>query len=389
MHSDDVLTSDPSETDVFAESSSYADAARDLNGLTNRHYKPVVKQEDYVLILDDQSTGLKLLTQILLNMDKTLAIHGFTDPFKALEAANLRKPALVVSDYRMPTMDGEDFIRRFRKLPDCDDIPLIIVTICEDLDVRYKVLEAGATDFLTRPLDQHECRARCQNLLKLSRQQSQIKNRKTLLEAKINHATEEIRAREYETLMRLAKAGEYRDEETGLHVIRMAKIAAAIAKGLGLDEEQCHDIEIAAPMHDIGKIGVSDTILLKQGKLDAAEMEVMQQHTVIGHEILKNSPSKYIQLGAEIALAHHEKWDGSGYPNQLKGEAIPLFARIVAVADVYDALCSKRPYKTAWTSEQAVDYIRAESGKHFDPACVTAFVDMIENIEHISKEYSD
>lgn len=389
MTKDDVISSDFSEQKVFEDSTTYADSIRDLTALTNKNYKTQVRKEDYVLILDDQSTGLKLLTQILLNMDKTLAIHAFTDPFKALKAAQIRKPALVISDYRMPAMDGLDFIRQFRKISDCDDIPLIIVTICEDVDVRYKVLDAGATDFLTRPLDHYECKVRCQNLLKLSRQQNQIKSRKALLEERVDQATEEIRQREYETLMRLAKAGEYRDEDTGMHVVRMAKISAVIAQGLGLSAQECHDVEVAAPMHDIGKIGIPDTILLKAGRLDEPEMEIMRQHTVIGHEILKNSPSKYLQMGSEIALAHHEKWDGSGYPYKLRGEEIPLIARIVAVADVFDALCSKRPYKEAWPAKKAIDYITSQSGKHFDPACVEAFVNDIDNIIAISNQYPD
>ena len=389
MTKDDIISSDFSEQQVFEDSASYADSVRELSALTNKNYKTQVHTEDYVLILDDQSTGLKLLTQILLNMDKSLAVHAFTNPFKALKAAEFRKPALVISDYRMPAMDGLDFVRRFRQISGCDDIPLIIVTICEDVDIRYKVLDAGATDFLTRPLDHYECKVRCQNLLKLSRQQNQIKSRKALLEEKVNQATEEIRQREYETLMRLAKAGEYRDEETGMHVVRMAKISYLIAQGLGLSAEECHDVEIAAPMHDIGKIGISDKILLKNGRLDEGEMELMRQHTIIGHEILKDSPSRYLQMGAEIALAHHERWDGTGYPHQLRGEEIPLIARIVAVADVFDALCSKRPYKEAWNVKKAIDYVRSQSGKHFDPGCVDAFINDIDNIVAIGQKYPD
>ncbi len=389
MTKDDLLSAGFSDENIFEDTGTYAESIRELSALSNKNYKAHARKEDYVLILDDQPTGLKLLTQILLNMDKTLAVHAFTDPYKALQAAEVRKPALVISDYRMPQMDGIDFIRHFRRISDCEDIPLIIVTICEEVDVRYKVLDAGATDFLTRPLDNYECKVRCQNLLKLSRQQNQIKHRKAHLEDQVHKATEEIRQREYETLMRLAKAGEYRDQETGMHVVRMAKISALIAKSLGLSDEECHDIEIAAPMHDIGKIGISDTVLLKPGKLDDNEMEVMQQHTLIGHEILKDSPSKYLQMGAEIALAHHEKWDGSGYPHQLRNEDIPLSARIVMVADVFDALCSKRPYKDAWNVKTAIDHIRSQSGKHFDPSCVEAFIMDIDNIVAVAEQYPD
>jgi two-component system response regulator RpfG len=264
-----------------------------------------------------------------------------------------------------------------------------MVTSVEDRDVRYRALEAGATDFLTKPVDHHEFRARARNLLLMRRQQNIIKDRAMWLEERVAEATREILLRERETLLRLAKAGEHRDELTGNHVLRMASYSRIIAQELGLPAEECENIELSAPMHDIGKIGVSDAILLKEGKLTASEFSVLKKHTEIGYEILKGSPSKFLQMGALIALRHHEKFDGTGYPNGLRGEGIPLVARIVAVADVYDALTTRRPYKRAWTPDEALEYLCTERGRHFDPTCVDAFCARIDRAARIQFELAD
>jgi len=259
-------------------------------------------------------------------------------------------------------------------------VPLVVVTVVDDREILYRALEAGATDFLTRPIDQYECLARCRNLITMHQQRLLIKDRARWLEEQVATATREIRSREQETLLRLAKAGEYRDEETGNHVLRMAHYSRLLAEELRLPGEDCVEIELASPMHDIGKIGIPDSILLKPGKHSPAQADVMRTHTTIGHEILKDSPSRYLQLGSVIALSHHERYDGSGYPHGLVGEEIPLAARIVAIADTYDALTSVRPYKTAWPSEDAIVYIRNESGRQFDPRCVDAFFARLEAI---------
>jgi two-component system response regulator RpfG len=205
----------------------------------------------------------------------------------------------------------------------------------------------------------------------------------------VQDATQEVRSREKETLFRLAKAGEFRDEETGNHVIRMARFSRLIAEAIGLDPQESETIELAAPLHDIGKIGLPDHILLKADKLTETERRVMQRHPVIGYEILKDSPSKYLRMGALIALGHHEKFDGSGYPYGLVGDHIPLPARIVAVADVYDALTSRRPYKAAWLSEEAIKYLQAHRGAHFDPMLVDAFLQVREEALAIQEELKD
>jgi len=289
----------------------------------------------------------------------------------------------------MPEMNGIEFIRRFRRNPACENIPIIMVTAIEDRSVRYDALEVGATDFLMKPVDHHECRARCRNLLTQHQQYKIIRDRSRWLERRVAEATSEIRLRERETLLRLAKAGEYRDEETGNHVIRMAKYSRVIAEELGFSGDEADVIEMAAPMHDIGKIGIKDSILLKPGKLDTEEFALMKEHTVIGHEILKDSPSKFLKMGAVIALGHHEKFDGSGYPHGRKGEEIPIVARIVAVADVYDALVSERPYKHAWPVQTALEYMTKQRGIHFDPVCFDAFKAKFDTILRIQNMLPD
>lgn len=337
----------------------------------------------YVLILDDQSTGRKILEEIIHTIDKDLHVASFADPHKALEQVRQQSPDLILTDYRMPQMNGVEFIKRVRKTAGCREVPIVMITVVGERSVLYDALNAGATDFLTRPFDQYECRSRCRNLLTLRHQQSIIQDRAKWLEDQVKMATHQILLRERETLLRLAKAGEYRDEDTGNHVLRMARYSRAIAEYLGLSKSDCDEIKYASPMHDIGKIGIPDYILLKPGQLSISEWELMKQHTVIGHEILTESESRFIQTGSVIALSHHEKYDGTGYPYGIRGEEIPLPARIVAVADVYDALRSTRPYKPSWPREDAIRYINEQSGKHFDPACVDAFVKQLESIHEI------
>ncbi len=342
-----------------------------------------------VVIIDDQSTGRKILEELVRTIEPGLIVESYPEPYAALGRISEHTPDLVLTDYKMPGIDGVEFTRRVRAIPGCADVPIIMVTVVEDLRIRYNALEAGATDFLTRPIDHYECRARCRNLLTLRKQQKIIKDRAKWLEQQVAVATGQIRTREQETLLRLAKAGEYRDEETGNHIFRMARYCRLLAEELGLTGAECDEIELAAPMHDIGKIGIPDGILLRRGRLTTAEFEIIKAHPAIGYEILKDSPSKYLQLGAVIAYGHHEKFDGSGYPMRLSGEEIPLAARIVAVADVYDALTSVRPYKEAWTSFQAVHYINRQKGAHFCPSCVEAFLARLDQIRRIQEELRD
>ncbi len=342
-----------------------------------------------IAIVDDQYTSLQILSRLVGTLDEQIDVETFTDPGQALEWIGSHVPDLILADYMMPKLNGVEFTRAVRGLPQCEDIPIIIVTSVEEREVRYEALESGASDFLNKPVDHHECRARVRNLLTLRRQQQIIKDRARWLERRVEEAVKAVRVREHETLLRLAKAGEYRDEETGNHIIRMARYSRLIGEGLDLDEEQCRVIETAAPMHDIGKIGIPDHILLKPARHTEDEFEIMKQHTLIGYEILKNSPSKYLQMGAVIALGHHEKFDGNGYPYGLKGDQIALPARIVAVADVFDALTSTRPYKHAWPLQEAIDYIKKLRAQHFDPDCVDAFLGQIEQVIDIHNNLRD
>jgi two-component system, response regulator RpfG len=342
-----------------------------------------------VVIVDDRSTARSLLEGLARTLEPGVIVESFADPLDALAHMQRTIPDLIVTDYRMPGMDGIEFTRRIRADQHLADVPIIIVTVVEDRQIRYQALENGATDFLTRPIDPQECRARCLNLLALRRSQKMVSDRAHWLEEQVMQATREVRMREHETLMKLAKAGEYRDEETGNHIIRMSKYARLIAEELKLTAMECDEIEAAAPMHDIGKIGISDRILLKPGRHTPEEQTIMRGHALIGYEILSGSPSRYLQMGAVIALGHHERFNGNGYPQGLAGENIPLPARIVAVADVFDALTSKRPYKKAWTFQEALNYIQSESGKQFDPACVHAFERRIDAVAAIMRELGD
>ncbi len=350
---------------------------------------PLHETHQLVYIVDDQSTSRRILERMVQRIDPSLVIRTFSDPFQALEEAGRRTPDLVLTDYKMPELDGIAFIERLRVLRGCADVPVIVITVVDDPSVKYRALEAGATEFLVRPVDQYECLVRCRNLLTLQRQQRVIRNHAAWLEEQVQSATRQIQERERETLLRLAKAGEYRDEETGNHVLRMARYSRLIAEQLGLAPKQCEEIELAAPMHDIGKIGIPDQILLKPGKLDPHEWEIMKRHTVIGHEILRDSPSQYLRLGAEIALHHHERVDGTGYPHGLKGEDIPLAARIVAVGDVFDALTSVRPYKPKWSFEDAIAHLKGVAGSHLDRDCVRAFLARAADVREIGHDLAD
>ena len=349
----------------------------------------VLRRQRKVLIVDDESTGRTILAKIIQQAEDDVSVESFDNPLKALNWLDSNHPDLIITDYRMPDINGIELIRRIRERPVCHDIPIMMITVVSENSVRYDALEAGATAFLTRPIDQIECRTSCHNLLKLHEQQSIIQDRADWLARQVYVATQQVVAREQETLLRLAKAGEYRDEETGNHVVRMARYSREIADELGFSAKECDEIEYAAPMHDIGKIGIPDKVMLKPGKFEPDEWKVMQQHTIIGHSILSNSQSRYIQTGSVIALNHHERFDGTGYPNGLSGKDIPLVARIVAVADVYDALVSKRPYKQPWAVSDAQDYLTKHAGSQFDPTCVEAFFARLDKIQGIQKSFSD
>ena len=341
-----------------------------------------------VLMVDDTESVLAQL-QTLVDMLGDCDARTYTDPVAALDCARVQAFDLVIVDYHMAAMDGIAFIQQLRRIPRCAEVPVLMVAASQEKHVRYRALDSGANDILGKPLDRVEFLARARNMLKLSAAHKQLADRAAWLSAEVQKATVEIVARERETVLRLCKAAEYRDPETGAHIQRMAHYSRLIAKGLGMSEADQDLLLEAAPMHDLGKVGIADGILLKPGRLDAAEFEIMKQHAEFGYELLNGSSSLVLQAGAAIARGHHEKFDGSGYPRGVKGADIPIFSRIVAVADVFDALTSERPYKKAWTLEAAVDFLLAGRGTQFDPDCVQAFLTSWEEVLDIHTRYQE
>ena len=341
-----------------------------------------------VLIVDDNATNLTLFRHLLKKLDDIYS-ECFADPIEAIEWCKMNEPDLVLLDYMMPAMNGLEFIQQFRAMDGYKDIPLVMVTADTESNVRQRALEMGAHDFLNKPIDKMELLARVKNLLMLRETQLALADRAAWLAIEIKKATAELRAREKEMVIRLSRAAEHRDPETGQHLLRMANYSRLIARELGLSEAEQELILEAAPMHDIGKVATPDAILLKQGKLTDNEFSIMKQHAATGYSILSGSDSLLIRTAATMALSHHEKFDGSGYPKNLKGEEIPLFGRIVAVADVFDALTSSRPYKKAWKLEDAVQFLKDQSARHFDPKCVSAFLNVWENVLTIHAQYQD
>ena len=330
----------------------------------------------FVLLLDDAPMNNLLMAEAVRGLPDC-EIRDFTAPADALAFVreNAEAIGVAVTDYEMPGMDGIAFIRAARAVPGFAHVPIVMVTSLDQRSLRREALAAGATDFLGKPFDPVEVRARVANLLALNRGRLEQADRAAWLDREVRAATALLVAREREIIMMLMKAAEHRDTETGNHVGRVAGYVARIAGGLGLSPDEAERLSLASTMHDVGKISVPDTILLKPGRLTDAERGEMEQHAERGRRILEGSDSALIRLAAEIAATHHERWDGGGYPKGLSGEAIPLSGRIVAVADVYDALTSERPYKTAWSQAEAVAHLRANAGTHFDPACVAAFLD--------------
>ncbi len=341
-----------------------------------------------IVIVDDQTSARTMLRHILEDISPELEVFDFGDSEEALRWSENNRPDLLLLDYRMPVIDGLEFARRFRRSLTNRDVPIVLVTVVGDEPIRQAALDAGVIDFLVKPVRPRELRARCRNLLQLRQQSESIKQRALSLEQRLLSSMHEVEERERETLSRLARAIEYRDIGTSAYLERMSRIAGLIAEGLGMPEEEARIIELAAPLHDIGKIAIPDEVLLKPGPLDERQLSTMRRHPRIGHELLSDSHNRFIQIGAVIALRHHERFDGSGYPDGLVGTQIPIEARIVAVADVFDALISPRPYKAPWSFDNALDYLVEQSGRLFDPQCVQALVNHRERLQDICERYS-
>ncbi|MEO7034216.1 MAG: two-component system response regulator [Polyangiaceae bacterium] len=332
-----------------------------------------------VLIVDDAPESIDVLRGVLGGeFQVKAAIHGAI----ALELVRTAPPDLILLDIMMPEMDGFEVCAKLKANPTDARIPVIFVTTLADAGSEGRGLELGAVDYLTKPYVPSLVLSRVRSHLALYQ-------RHRSLEEEVRARTRELSDTRLEIIRRLGRAGEYRDNETGMHVLRMSHIAHALALRQGMSEQRADLVLQAAPMHDVGKLGIPDRILLKPGKLSPEEWEIMKRHTLIGAEIVGDHPSELMQTARMVALLHHERWDGSGYPHGLRGEAIPPIARLVAVADVFDALLSARPYKAPWTVADTVAEFKAQSGRHFDPDAVSALLDILPQCLAIRDRYSD
>jgi len=337
-----------------------------------------------VVSVDDNKSNLLIIEAY----GKTLGLYvkSFEDPMMALEHLKEEGCDILITDYMMPQMNGVELIRAFRML-DTHTPAVMVTAVGDNVALHMEALEAGATDFLSKPIHSAMFKARLSNLLLLKKAQRILENKALLLEEEVKKATASLILREHETLMILGKTAEYKDPETGAHVARVAHYSRLLALEYGQNEKMQDLLFYASPFHDIGKIGIPDSILLKEGKLTEGEFGLMKTHSAIGYDILKTSKSEYLKAGAVIAFTHHEKFDGTGYPNGLKGETIPLSGRIVAIADVFDALTSQRPYKAPWSLEKAFEFLENEKGKHFDPKLVECFIANQRRVEAIYEEF--
>ena len=349
-----------------------------------------------ILLVDDEEANVKLLARILQSAGYQNIV--FTqDSRQTLPLLQEHHSDLLLLDLNMPYMDGYEVMDQIKTQLNPDDQPPILVLTAQSMqDSRQRALDNGARDYVTKPFDIQELLSRVRNLLEVHCAQKFMRNQNHLLEEMVEARTRDLQAAHQklhesrlQVVRRLGRAAEYRDNETGLHIIRMSKIAALLGQAAGMSEIEANLLLNASPMHDIGKIGIPDQILLKPGKLDPEEWAIMQTHAQIGANILAEDDSELLCMAREIALTHHEKWDGSGYPNGLVGETIPLVGRVTALADVFDALTSERPYKKAWSTEDAVALITSESGKHFDPVLVTHFLKLLPKINDIRIQYAE
>lgn len=329
--------------------------------------KPLPDRRPCLLLVDDEPTNLQVLKQILQADYRLLFAR---DGEKALQLAQQEQPQLILLDVMMPGLSGLEVCRQLKAQPGTAAIPVIFVTALADESHEAEGFEAGAVDYVTKPVSPPIVRARVRTHLSLVR-------------------VEDLKQSRLEIVQRLGRAAEYKDNETGRHVIRMSHYARLMALALGFSPDHADELLHAAAMHDVGKIGIPDAVLLKNGPLDAEQWQIMRRHPEMGAAIIGEHASTLLQMARRVALTHHEKWDGSGYPQGLQGEAIALEGRIVAIADVFDALTNERPYKAAWPIEQAIELLQKESGRHFDPALVQLFIDLLPEILKVKAQWPE
>ncbi len=345
------------------------------------------KSPGKVLIVDDTPANLGVL-------GGTLESEGYeisTAPSGeiAIEIANSFLPDLILMDIMMPGMDGFQACETLKNDQATQGIPVIFMSALNDIDSICKGFDHGGLDYISKPFRREEVLSRVKTHIQLHLLIKEREQYTQILEETVQERTKELHSTRLEVINCLGRAGEYRDNETGMHVVRMSHYSRLLGERIGLTEENCNLLFHASPMHDIGKIGIPDHVLLKPGKLTHEEWSIMQTHVTIGAEILSRDDSPLMKTAKIVALHHHEKWDGSGYPNQLKGESISLEGRIIAVCDVFDALTSERPYKKAWPLDKTMELIESSSGKHFEPAIVDQFKKIVPEILKIKEEFAD
>lgn len=342
----------------------------------------------HILIVDDEPANLKLLEK-MLNRQGYENLTLIEDPRDVMPAYERGVPDIVLLDLNMPHLDGFAVLELMKEKSGKELPPVLVLTAQQGHEHRLRALESGARDYLTKPFDRAELLARVRNLIEAQLFHKYMRDQNDVLEQMVRERTRALRSTRLQIVRRLGRAAEFRDNETGFHILRMSHTSVLLARAIGWDDDRCELLLHASPMHDVGKIGIPDRVLLKPGKLDPDEWEIMKSHVAIGAHILEGDDSALLTLAREIILTHHEKWDGSGYPNGLKGEAIPLSGRIVALSDVFDALTSERPYKRAWTVEAALEHIHEQTGKHFDPVLVGHFMQLLPQVLAIRTRFAE
>ena len=347
-----------------------------------------------VLLCDDELMNRKVATKILVK--EGFSVVEAENGQEALDILKTTKVDMILMDLMMPVMDGYEATKLIKEDESLSAIPLIVISALSDKKAIIKALELGADDYITKPFDITDFRLRVKNAIKIGEYQNMLQDKKVLLEAEVNEKTEElqnalveVRSSEKDIISILSKMAEYRDNETSMHTVRVGEMSALLASKFGWEEEDVELMRLAAPMHDIGKVGIADRILLKPGKLEDDEFSIMKGHSSIGYSILSQKTTPLLKLAAEIANTHHEKYNGRGYPLGLSEEEIPLSGAIVAVTDVFDALLSERPYKKAFSLEKTVDIIKNDTGSHFSPRVVSLFLGSLDEMVEIRKRLED
>lgn len=350
--------------------------------------KPDQLYRGRIMVVDDNPVNLTIVDKIL-RKDGYHQVDLIEDPTQVADAYRKHNHDLILLDIHMPVMSGFDVMAQLSAEYPHDYLPILVLTADNDPHIRDLCLAGGAKDFIGKPFERMEVLFRAKNILEVRLLNKQVRQHNEILEQKVRERTQQLVEAQLKIIECLGKAAEFRDNETGMHVVRMSRASQMLAAKMGLPEDKCEMILHASPMHDIGKIAIADNVLLKPGKLEGDAWEHMKSHAEVGAEILEGYDTDLMNMAAEIARTHHEKYDGSGYPKGLKGEEIPLHTRIVSVCDVFDALTSERPYKQPWPVKDAIQHLKSQSGRHFDPRVVQHFVEIAEQVAELRQDYPD